>query len=96
MYKRQEYDLAPEFSAWLAEYEYRDRYLSRPERLWDDGGNVRGLEEYLVSKIAEVTASLTSNDVLAPVSYTHLDVYKRQRKGRIRIRWHTIPATSRS
>jgi hypothetical protein len=27
-----EYDLATEFSRWLAEYEYRDRYLSRPER----------------------------------------------------------------
>jgi len=62
-----EYDLATEFSAWLAEYEYRDRYLARPERLWDDGGNVRGLEEYLVQKIADAARDLTANDVLALV-----------------------------
>lgn len=61
----QEYDLVTEFSAWLAEYEYRDRYLSRPERLWDDAGNVRGLEEYLVAKIAEAAKDITANDVLA-------------------------------
>lgn len=62
-----ELDLAPEFSRWLAQYEYRDRYLSRPERLWDDQGNVRGLEEHLVGRIAEVAQRLTSNDVLALV-----------------------------
>lgn len=61
----QEYDLAPEFSRWLSEYEYRDRYLARPERLWDDQGNIRGLEEYLVGRIAALTNSMTSNDVLA-------------------------------
>lgn len=62
-----EFDLAPEFSRWLAEYEYRDRYLGRPERLWDDQGNVRGLEEYLVNKIAAATSELTRNEVLALV-----------------------------
>lgn len=36
---------------WLANFEYRDRYLGKPERLWDDAGNVRGLEEYLVATI---------------------------------------------
>lgn len=61
----QEYDLATEFSAWLAGYEYRDRYLARPDRLWDDAGNVRGLEEHLVKKIADITNVLTRNDVLA-------------------------------
>lgn len=60
-----EYDLATEFSRWLAEYEYRDRYLSRPERLWDDQGNIRGLEEFLVSRIAAITEKLTATDVLA-------------------------------
>jgi hypothetical protein len=39
----------------------------RPERLWDDGGNVRGLEDCLVQKIADITHSLTGNDVLALV-----------------------------
>jgi len=63
----QELDLAPEFSRWLAQYEYRDRYLTRPERLWDDQGNVRGLEEYLIEQIAKVSAHLTKNDVLALV-----------------------------
>lgn len=62
-----EYDLAAEFSKWLAEYEYRDRYLNRPERLWDDAGNVRGLEDHLEAKIAAVTSTLTRNDVLALV-----------------------------
>ena len=60
-----EHDLAPDFSSWLANYEYRDRYLARPERLWDDSGNVRGLNEYLIAKIAESTADMTANDVLA-------------------------------
>ena len=59
-----EHDLATEFSQWLANYEYRDRYLSRPERLWDDAGNVRGLEEHLVMRIQELTRTMTSNDVL--------------------------------
>ena len=59
-----EHDLATEFSQWLANYEYRDRYLSRPERLWDDAGNVRGLEEHLVSRIQDLTKDMTSNDVL--------------------------------
>lgn len=62
-----EHDLATEFSRWLANYEYRDRYLNRPERLWDDAGNVRGLEEYLVGRIAELTSDMTANDVLALV-----------------------------
>lgn len=62
-----EFDLATEFSRWLASYEYRDRYLNRPERLWDDKGNVRGLEEYLVGRVNEVTSTLTANDVLALV-----------------------------
>jgi hypothetical protein len=62
-----EFDLATQFSSWLAQYEYRDRYLQRPERLWDDAGNVRGLEEYLVGKIAECAKDLTANDVLALV-----------------------------
>jgi hypothetical protein len=62
-----EYDLATEFSAWLFEHEFRDRYLARHERLWDDSGNVRGLEEYLVKKISTVASALTNNDVLALV-----------------------------
>lgn len=61
----QEFDLAPEFSSWLAGYEFSDRYLAKPERLWDDKGNVRGLEEYLVTKIAEAAKDMTANDVLA-------------------------------
>lgn len=60
-----EHDLAPDFSNWLANYEYRDRYLSKPERLWDDSGNVRGLNEYLVTKITEAAKDVTANDVLA-------------------------------
>lgn len=60
-----EHDLAPEFSRWLANYEYRDRYLNRPERLWDDAGNVRGLEEHLVGQIAASATNMTKNDVLA-------------------------------
>jgi len=60
-----EHDLALDFSTWLANYEYHDRYLGKPERLWDDKGNVRGLEEYLVKKISDATSTLSSNDVLA-------------------------------
>lgn len=62
-----EHDLAPDFSSWLANFEYRDRYLGKPERLWDDAGNVRGLEEYLVAKIAEAAKDMTANDALALV-----------------------------
>lgn len=60
-----EFDLATEFSHWLANFEFRDRYLNRPERLWDDNGNVRGLEEYLVIRISEVAKSMAENDALA-------------------------------
>lgn len=62
-----ELDLGPEFSKWLAGSEYSERYLQRPERLWDDKGNVRGLEEHLISQVAEKSKSMTSNDVLALV-----------------------------
>jgi hypothetical protein len=62
-----EHDLATEFSAWLAEHEFRDRYLARPERLWDDSGNVRGLGEYLLNKISAIASALSNNDVLALV-----------------------------
>lgn len=60
-----ELDLGPEFSKWLSSYEYSERYLQRPERLWDDAGNVRGLAEHLIAQVAEKTKSMTSNDVLA-------------------------------
>ncbi len=62
-----EHDLSTEFSSWLANFEYRDRYLNRPERLWDDAGNVRGLEEHLVTRIAESAKDMTENDALALV-----------------------------
>lgn len=62
-----ELDLGPEFSKWLAGYEYSERYLQRPERLWDDSGNIRGLEEHLIAQVADKTKSMTSNDVLALV-----------------------------
>jgi hypothetical protein len=62
-----EHDLATEFSRWFSANEYRDRYLQRPERLWDGSGNVRGLDQYLVEKIGEIAGSLTSNDALALV-----------------------------
>ena len=51
----------------MAESEYGERYLQRPERLWDDKGNVRGLGEHLISQVAEKSKSMTSNDVLALV-----------------------------
>lgn len=62
-----EFDLAPAFSTWLAGYEYRERYLARPERLWDASGNVRGLDEFLTDRISEVADGLSQNDVLALV-----------------------------
>ena len=51
----------------MAAHEYRDRLLQRPERLWDDKGNVKGLEEYLVARIAQATAQDDANTVLALV-----------------------------
>jgi len=62
-----EFDLAPEFSRWLASSEYKERYLRRPERLWDDQGNVRGLQEYLTERVAEKGKNMTANDVLSLV-----------------------------
>ncbi len=41
-------DLSKAFSEWLATHEYAERLLQRPERLWDDKGNIKGLESYLV------------------------------------------------
>lgn len=60
-------ELATAFSEWLARNEYADRYLRRPDRLWDDAGNVRGLEEYLVEKVVRAASGLTPNDVCALV-----------------------------
>jgi hypothetical protein len=62
-----EFDLAPEFSRWLAGSEYKERYLRRPERLWDDQGNVRGLQEHLIERVAEKGKNMTANDVLTLV-----------------------------
>ncbi len=62
-----ELDLAPEISCWLASSEYRERYLRRPRQLWDDQGNVRGLQEHLVERVAEKTKTMTTNDVLSLV-----------------------------
>lgn len=62
-----ELDLGPEFSKWLAGSEYAEQYLQRPERLWDDSGNIRGLREHLIYQVAEKCKAMTSNDVLALV-----------------------------
>lgn len=56
-------DLATAFSQWLAQHEYGDRLLQRPERLWDDKGNVKGLEEFLVERIRQASANDDSNTV---------------------------------
>ena len=58
-------DLATAFSQWLAAYEHVERALARPERLWDDKGNVKGLEEYLVNRIREASANDDANTVFA-------------------------------
>ncbi|MDH4459324.1 MAG: hypothetical protein QE272_11525 [Nevskia sp.] len=58
-------DLATTFSQWLAKHEYGDRLLQRPERLWDDKGNVNGLEGYLVERICQASANDDPNTVFA-------------------------------
>jgi hypothetical protein len=61
-----EYDLATEFSRWLAEHEYRDRYLSRPERLWDDPATCAVWRNTWSAKSPTVTeVPYRANDVLA-------------------------------
>ena len=59
-------DLSTAFSQWLAAHEYRDRLLQRPERLWDDKGNVKGLEEYLVARIAQAAPAVGRHGVAVP------------------------------
>ena len=60
-------DVAPLFSEWLAGYEYADRYMANPERLWDDKGNVRGLEGFLLERFSAVAGRIDENTVLALV-----------------------------
>jgi hypothetical protein len=60
-------DLSTAFSQWLAAHEYGERLLQRPDRLWDDKGNVKGLEEYLVARISEASANDDANTVFALV-----------------------------
>ena len=49
-------DLSPAFSQWLSGHEYAERLLQKPDRLWDDKGNVKGLEEYLVDLVRKACA----------------------------------------
>ena len=58
-------DLATAFSQWLAGYEHVARALARPERLWDDKGNVRGLEDHLVERIRAASANDDASTVFA-------------------------------
>jgi hypothetical protein len=58
-------DLSKAFSDWLSDHEYKDGLLNKPQRLWDDKGNVKGLEEYLVTKITEASANDDANTVFA-------------------------------
>ncbi|MFM2057803.1 MAG: hypothetical protein RLY71_2188 [Pseudomonadota bacterium] len=60
-------DLAPAFSAFMAKHEYADRLLMRPERLWDDKGNVKGLEEHLIEAVQAASTSCDANTALALV-----------------------------
>lgn len=58
-------DLATAFSQWLAGHEYAERLLQKPDRLWDDKGNVTGLEEYLVDLVRKACAGDDRNTVFA-------------------------------
>jgi len=58
-------DLSKAFSEWLAKHEYAERLLQRPERLWDDKGNIKGLESYLFERIAQASANDDRNTVFA-------------------------------
>lgn len=60
-------DVATAFSEWLADNEYAERLLQRPERLWDDKGNVKGLEAHLLARLNEAIAGTDTNTVLALV-----------------------------
>ena len=60
-------DLATAFSEWLAGHEYGERLLQRPARLWDDKGNVKGLEAFLVQRIQQASANDDPNTVFALV-----------------------------
>jgi len=58
-------DLATAFSEWLATYENAERALLRPERLWDEKGDVKGLEEFLVARIRQASVNDDANTVFA-------------------------------
>ena len=58
-------DLATAFSQWLSEREYAERLLQKPERLWDDEGNVKGLQEYLVDQVRKACADDDRSTVFA-------------------------------
>ena len=58
-------DLATAFSRWLAGNEYGERLLLHPERMWDDKGDIKGLEEYLVAQVCKASAGDDANSVFA-------------------------------
>jgi len=60
-------DLAGVFSKWIAEHEYGERMLQRPKQLWDDKGNVKGLEAYLIEAIKTTCANDDAGTVFALV-----------------------------
>lgn len=60
-------DVATLFSEWMAKQEYASRLLMRPERLWDDKGNVKGLEEYLIERVCVANALSDGNTAFALV-----------------------------
>ena len=46
--------------------------------IWEDAGNVRRLREIRFTFSASHCVSVVARDTSVSVSYTHLDVYKRQ------------------
>ena len=58
-------DLATAFSKWLSAHEYAERLLQKPDRLWDDKGNVKGLQEHLVQQVRKACADDDRNTVFA-------------------------------
>ena len=60
-------DLATTFSQWLSTHEYAARLLQRPERLWDDKGNIKGLEEFLIERVRAASSNDDANTVFALV-----------------------------
>ena len=85
MYKRQVYTVSVRDNDHCEElFDALSRYAVEGPHYFDDDAYTDMPEKELVAEVIREKALLYMRDEIPPVSYTHLDVYKRQGQGRPR------------